>query len=59
VKLTLKLAVLAVIGLLLCSVPAASTQTGQPAPPCTGGASSISLGEPPVTTWYPAGCAHP
>jgi hypothetical protein len=58
-KLAPKLTPLVAVGLLLCAVPAASTHTGQPAQPCTSGASSIMLGEPPVTTWYPPGCVHP
>jgi len=58
VKLKLQLALLAAVGLLVCVVPAASTHTGQ-AQPCTSGVSSITLGEPPVTTWYPPGCVHP
>ncbi|HZO62302.1 MAG TPA: hypothetical protein VFB35_04915 [Gaiellaceae bacterium] len=58
-KLVLKVALLVAIGLLLCGVPAGSPRTGQAPQPCTRGASSIILGEPPVTTWYPPGCVHP
>jgi hypothetical protein len=59
VKLVVKLAVLGAIGTLVCAVPAASTHTTQPGQPCTSGTSSITLGEPPITTWYPPGCIHP
>jgi hypothetical protein len=58
VKLALQLALFAAVGVLVCAVPAASTHTGQ-GQPCTSGVSSIRLGEPPVTTWYPPGCVHP
>jgi hypothetical protein len=59
VKLVLKVALLVAIGTLVCAVPAASIHTGQPGQPCTNGTSSITFGEPPVTTWYPPGCIHP
>jgi hypothetical protein len=55
----LKLALLAAVGMLVCAVPAASTHAGQPGQTCTSGASSITSGESPVTTWYPPGCIHP
>jgi hypothetical protein len=55
----LKVALLVVVGLLVCAVPAASTHTGQPGQPCTSASSSIRMGEPPVTIWYPVGCVHP
>lgn len=55
-KLAVKIALLVAVGVLLCAVPSASTQTGQP---CTSAASSVVMGEAPVTTWYPPGCVHP
>jgi hypothetical protein len=51
-----KIALLTVVLLLVLAVPSASTQTG---PPCTSATSSVVLGEPPVTIWYPQGCVHP
>jgi hypothetical protein len=59
VKLVLKITVLVAIGLLVCAVPSASTHTRQAGQPCTSGASSITMGEQPVTIWYPPGCVHP
>jgi hypothetical protein len=50
-----RIALLIVFGLLLFAVPSASSQTGTL---CTAGASSIAVGEPPVTIWYPPGCIH-
>jgi hypothetical protein len=56
--LVLKIAILVCTGLLLCAVPSASTHTGQPQQTCTSASSSITIGDPPVTIWYPPGCAH-
>jgi hypothetical protein len=58
VKVAAKLVLLVAVGLLLSAVPSASTHTGQLGVPCTSGASSITLGGPAVTTWYPPGCIH-
>jgi hypothetical protein len=54
----MKLALLAIVGLLVFSVPSGSGST-RSGPVCTGAASSIVVGEPAVTTWYPPGCVHP
>jgi hypothetical protein len=51
-----RIGVVTVLGLLMCGVPSASTQTGQP---CTGATSSIALDQPAVTIWYPPNCVHP
>jgi hypothetical protein len=57
----LRLTVIAFLVLLVCAVPSGSTQPArsQNAPRCTAGASSVVLGEDPVTTSYPLGCVHP
>jgi hypothetical protein len=52
----MRIALLTVIGVLMFGVPSGSTQSG---PPCTAGASSVVVGQEPVTTWYPPGCIHP
>jgi hypothetical protein len=57
-KVAVKLGLLVSVGVLVCAVTPASTSTGQFGVACTGGASSISLDGPPVTTWYPPGCVH-
>ncbi|HEY7691331.1 MAG TPA: hypothetical protein VH816_03225 [Gaiellaceae bacterium] len=54
----MKLALLAIVGLLVFSVPSGSSST-RSGPVCTSGASSVVVGEPAVTEWYPPGCVHP
>jgi hypothetical protein len=53
-----KLVLLTILVLLVFSVPSGSGST-HAQPMCTSAASSASLGEESVTTWYPVGCLHP
>jgi hypothetical protein len=58
-KLAPKLTPLVADGLLFMCRARSFDAHRSAAQPCTSGASSIMLGEPPVTTWYPPGCVHP
>lgn len=52
----LALLTLALLAVLVLSVPAASPRTKVV---CTSGTSSISPTGETTTIWYPPGCAHP
>ncbi len=54
----MKLVLLTVLVLLAC-VASSSSRSATPISTCTSGASSVTYGEEPVTTWYPEGCVHP
>jgi hypothetical protein len=55
----MKLVLLTVLVLLASVASSTSSHSAPPISKCTSGASSVTYGEAPVTTWYPEGCVHP